>query len=58
MVAVDRLVASGVCPEFAANVAIWFHQQGNMEGLEKYVQEIESRYAKGATLHPAFAARE
>ena len=58
MVAVDRLVSAGICPEFAVNVAIWFHQKGDMDGLEVYVQEIESRYEKGATLHPAFTARE
>lgn len=56
MVAVDRMVAAGLCPEFAANVAIWFHQQDDMDGLEAYVQEIEARHATGAQLHSAFVS--
>lgn len=54
MVAVDRMVAVGVNPETAVDTALWFAQQGDMDGLEAYVLEIEARYATGATLHSAF----
>ena len=54
LVQIDRLVAAGLNPETAVDTALWYVQQGDMDGLEAYVQEIESRSVKGGTLHTAF----
>lgn len=53
LVAVDRLVAAGINPESAADMVIWFIQQGDDAGLESYIREIESRHINGVQLHPS-----
>lgn len=53
MQAVDRLVSAGVSPDSAAEIAIWFVQNGDDTGLEDYVRQIESRYSNGSDMRPA-----
>lgn len=43
MIAIERLIAAGVEPNEAVDTDIWFHQQGNEDGLERYVREVEKR---------------
>jgi hypothetical protein len=43
MVAVDRLISAGMEPEAAVDTALWFKMQGDEDGLESYVSEIERR---------------
>lgn len=42
MTPVERLIAAGMPQECAAETAMWFMAQGDDEGLEKYVAEVES----------------
>lgn len=42
MTPVERLVAAGMSQECAAETAMWFMAQGDDEGLEKYVADVES----------------
>ena len=42
MTPVERLVAAGMSQEGAAETAMWFMAQGDDEGLEKYVADVES----------------
>lgn len=39
----ERLVAAGIRPDCALETAYWYSKQGDEEGLEKYVREVEER---------------
>lgn len=41
MYTIDRLVAAGVDPEKAFDIAYCFWEQRNEKGLERYVLELE-----------------
>jgi hypothetical protein len=47
MVAVDRLISAGMEPEAAVDTALWFKMQGDEDGLENFVAEIERRGCTG-----------
>ena len=42
MTLVERLVASGMSQDCAAETAMWYMAQGDDEGLESYVVALES----------------
>ncbi len=44
MDAITRLVQAGICPDCAVETVAWFRQQGNDSGLERYIQDAESRH--------------
>lgn len=47
MYTIDRLVAAGVDPEKAFDIAYCFWKQRNEKGLERYVLEIERGQRQG-----------
>jgi len=40
---VTRLVEAGVSPACAVETVAWFRQQGDDNGLERYIRELEAR---------------
>lgn len=46
MDAVTRLVQAGIRPDCAIETIGWFRQQGDDNGLEKYIQQAESRFKR------------
>lgn len=48
MTLIDRMVAAGMSRDCAAETAMWFMAQGDDEGLERYVLEVESKKKWGA----------
>ena len=48
MTLIERMVAAGMSRECAAETAMWFMAQGDDEGLERYVLEVESKKKWGA----------
>ena len=45
MTLIERMVAAGMSRECAAETAMWYMAQGDDYGLEKYLNEVESRHA-------------
>ena len=45
MGAVERLIAAGIRPDCAQETVMWYRAQGDDYGLEKYLNEVESRHA-------------
>ena len=45
MTPVERLIAAGIRPDCARETIMWFRAQGDDYGLEKYLNEVESRHA-------------
>lgn len=45
MRAVERLIAAGIRPDCAQETVLWYRAQGDDYGLEKYLNEVESRHA-------------
>lgn len=43
MDAINRLIRAGIRPDCASETVLWFSQQGDEEGLERYIQEKEKR---------------
>ena len=41
----ERLIAAGIRPDCAQETVMWYRAQGDDYGLEKYVNEVESRHA-------------
>lgn len=39
----ERLIYAGVSPEEAVEVIAWYRLQGDDNGLEKYISELEER---------------
>ena len=50
---VQRLIAAGIRPDCAAETVMWYQAQGDDEGLEKYIAEIESRFARNGEVYLA-----
>lgn len=46
MDSITRLVQAGIRPDCAVETVAWFRQQGNDNGLERYIQEAESRHKR------------
>lgn len=44
MDSITRLVQAGIRPDCAVETVAWFRQQGNDIGLERYIQDAESRH--------------
>lgn len=42
---ITRLVQAGIRPDCAVETVAWYRQQGNDQGLERYIQEVE-RHSK------------
>lgn len=42
---VSRLVQAGIRPDCAQETVLWYRAQGDDYGLEKYLNEVESRHA-------------
>lgn len=53
MTPVQRLIAAGIRPDCAAETVMWYQAQGDDEGLEKYIAEIESRFARNGEVYLA-----
>ena len=49
MGAVDRLIAAGIRPDCAQETVMWYRAQGDDYGLEKYLNEVESRQDRKST---------
>lgn len=45
MDAIRRLVEAGIRPDCAVETVAWYRQQGDDNGLERYIQEVEMRHA-------------
>ena len=43
---ITRLVQAGIRPDCAVETVAWFRQLGNDSGLERYIQEAESRHKR------------
>lgn len=43
MTYMERLVATGMNPECAQDTVCWYRFQGDDEGLERYVKDVEDR---------------
>ena len=43
MDAKERLIRAGIRPDCAAETVHWFAQQGDEDGLERYILEKENR---------------
>lgn len=46
MDSVTRLVQAGIRPDCAVETVAWYRQQGNDNGLERYIQEAEIRHKR------------
>lgn len=40
----SRLVSAGMSVESALDTLVWFRQQGDDKGLDRFVCEVEERY--------------
>lgn len=45
MADVSRLMATGIKPDCAQKIVMWFRAQGNDSGLEEFIKQEEQRYA-------------
>ncbi len=43
----ERLIATGMNPECARDAVCWYRFQGDDDGLEEYVREVEGRSGHG-----------
>lgn len=43
---VTRLVEAGIPPDCAVETIAWFRQQGDDNGLERYIRELERKAVK------------
>ena len=53
MGAVERLVAAGIKKDCAEETVLWYRAQGDDYGLEKYLNEVESRHARSGEVFMA-----
>jgi hypothetical protein len=40
---ITRLIQAGIRPDCAVETVAWFRHQGDERGLERYIQQAESR---------------
>lgn len=52
MTYLERLTATGMNPECAMDAVAWYTFQGDDEGLEKYVRDVEEHNRHVDTLQP------
>lgn len=43
---IRRLVEAGIPPACAVETVAWYRQQGDDNGLERYIEEVEAHYQK------------
>ena len=53
MGAVERLVAAGIKKDCAEETVLLYRSQGDDYGLEKYLNEVESRHARNGEVFMA-----
>lgn len=53
MTPVERLIAAGIRPDCSRETIMWFRAQGDDYGLEKYLNEVESRHANNGEVFMA-----